>query len=219
MSSALSELVQHYLTDPESSYHMWFHSETRLAAFKTVPTGVVEVVAAIKSGTFPNDFKQSPLERVLDRITEQKEVFQGAAHAFYWKPKLGIPDIYENEKNKAAFGSFLENCLSCRSCDGILTEVLKLDGLGIKGLGPAVANILYFLHPTFMPPFNTAMLKGFNIVFNDNKKLGSWQAYLDMREIIISANKEAQPEFPADLGAISGLLYDVGVGAEWCHAL
>jgi type II restriction enzyme len=34
-----------------------------------------------------NDFKGSPLEVVLAAITEQKQVFESAAHLFYWKPK------------------------------------------------------------------------------------------------------------------------------------
>ena len=32
----------------------------------------------------------------------------------------------------------------------------------IRGLGPAVANILYFLEPTIFPPFNTAIVNGYN---------------------------------------------------------
>lgn len=96
--------------------------------------------------------------------------------------------------------------------DKLVEEINKLDGYKINGLGPAVANILYFLHPTIMPPVNTAMVKGYNAVFSKNNKLGSWQAYLQMRETIIKVNKELQPNLSDDLGAISGLLYDVGVG-------
>jgi len=44
------------------------------------------------------------------------------------------------------------------------------------------------------------------------KKLGSWQQYLEMREIIMKANEEIQPMLSKDLGAISGLLFDIGVG-------
>ncbi|WP_246125789.1 hypothetical protein [Geobacter argillaceus] len=170
------------------------------------------IVEAIKVGTFGCDFKGSPLEFVLMCITEQKQVFEGAAHPFYWKPKLRIPDIYENEDNKRAFGSFLESCLSAGSADRLIKEIISLDGCKIKGLGPAVANILYFLHPTLMPPFNTAMLNGFNSVFDEKKKLGSWTNYLEMREIIIKANEGLNPALSKDLGAISGLLFDVGVG-------
>lgn len=36
------------------------------------------IVDSIKSGTFGNDFKGSPLELVLASITEQKQVFEGA---------------------------------------------------------------------------------------------------------------------------------------------
>lgn len=213
MAANLKELVQRYKTDPESVYNTWFiDNEARMKAFRSIRRGVTEVVGTIKGGSFPNDFKGSPLEFVLSCITEQKQVFEGAAHPFYWKPKLRIPDIYEDEENKAAFGRFLESCLSCSTADRLIREILTLDNVRIKGLGPAVANILYFLHPTHMPPFNTAMLNGFNTVFGANKKLGSWPAYLEMRETIIHANEELHPALSKDLGAISGLLFDVGVG-------
>jgi len=209
----LNELAVRYKADQESVYNTWFiDNDTRMKAFRSIRRGVMAIIASIKNGTFGNDFKGSPLEFVLACITEQKQVFEGAAHPFYWKPKLRIPDIYENEDNKRAFGSFLEACLSAGSADKLVKEILTLDGCGIKGLGPSVANILYFLHPTLMPPFNTAMLNGFNTIFDDKKKLGSWPSYLEMRESVLKANEELQPVLSKDLGAISGLLYDVGVG-------
>lgn len=212
MAANLKALVAKYKSDPESAYNTWFVDETRIQAFSPIKHGVLEIIQAIKSGTFGNDFKGSPLETVLSFITEQKQVFQGAAHAFYWKPKLRIPDIYENDENQAAFGRFLANCLSASDADSLTHEILDLDDRGIKGLGPAVANILYFLHPTLISPFNTAMLKGFNAIFQDNKKLGSWSAYLEMRQTLLLANDELLPDLSVDLGAISGLLFDVGVG-------
>jgi type II restriction enzyme len=213
MAANLKELVGRYKADRESVYNTWFiESEARMKAFRSIRRGVVEVIEAIRTGTFGNDFKGSPLEFVLTCITEQKQVFEGAAHPFYWKPKLRIPDIYEKEENQGAFGRFLENCLACSTADKLVREILTLDARRIKGLGPAVANILYFLHPTLMPPFNTAMVNGFNTVFDDRKKFGSWPAYLEMRETILRANEELQPALSKDLGAISGLLFDVGVG-------
>jgi type II restriction enzyme len=209
----LNKLVMRYKSDQESVYNTWFiDNDTRMKAFRSIRRGVMTIVASIKDGTFGNDFKGSPLEVVLGSITEQKQVFVGAAHPFYWKPKLRIPDIYENEDNKRAFGSFLEACLSASSADKLVKEILTLDACRIKGLGPAVANILYFLHPTLMPPFNTAMLNGFNTIFDDKKKLGSWTSYLEMRECVIRANDVIQPGLSKDLGAISGLLFEVGVG-------
>lgn len=211
--STLVKLVENYKTDTESVYNTWFtYNETRMKAFRTIRRGVINVINSIKNDTFGNDFKGSPLEFVLNCITEQKQVFKGAAHPFCWKPKLRIPDIYENEQNKKLFGQFLESCLSANSSDKIIKEIIKLDSYNIKGLGPAVANILYFLHPTLMPPFNTAIKDGFNAVFSDKKKLGSWNEYLQMREIIIKANKELNPLLSKDLGAISGLLFDIGIG-------
>ncbi len=61
----------------------------------------MHVFEDIKTKKFPDDFKGLSLEFVLSVITEQKQVFEGALHPFYWKPKLRIPDIYENESNKA----------------------------------------------------------------------------------------------------------------------
>lgn len=207
------ELVKRYKQDQETVYNTWFiYNDTRMKAFRSIRRGVIEIIDSIKHNKFGNDFKGSPLEFVLSCITEQKQVFEGAAHPFYWKPKLRIPDIYENQENQKIFGQFLESCLSTNNPDKIVKEIIRLDSYKIKGLGPAVANILYFLHPTLMPPFNTAMVNGYNAVFHDNKKLGSWQHYLEMREVIIETNEKLNPELSKDLGALAGLLFDVGIG-------
>ncbi len=204
-------VVQRYKLDPDSVYNTWFvNGDDRLKAFRAIRRGVEQVVAEIRGGTFGNDFRNSPLELVLNSITEQKQVFEGAAHAFYWKPKLRIPDIYEHEANKAFFGQFLEGCLHASKEDQLLREIAKLSAREIKGLGPAVANILYFLHPTILPPSNTAMLNGFNRLFGDRKKLGSWTSYLEMRDVILSVNQDYRSALSKDLGAISGLLFEIG---------
>lgn len=212
-SNYLAETIQKYKQDPESVYHTWFiNNADRLKAFRSIRRGVTQVARDIKEGTFGNNFKGSSLEFVLNVITEQKQVFEGAAHPFYWKPKLRIPDIYESETNKRAFGAFLETCLSAKSDDQIIKEIIRLDALKIKGLGPAVASILYFLHPTLIPPFNTAIVNGFNILFNDRKKLGSWTDYVSMREAIVEANERHKNLLSNDLGAFAGMLFDIGIG-------
>lgn len=212
MKQQLLPTAEAYKTDPESVYNTWFISnEERLKAFRSIRRGVGTVVEDIKYGRFPNDFKGSSLEFVLGCIAEQKQVFEGAAHPFYWKPKLRIPDIYENEANKQGFGEFLYACLETTDVRALEKEVLKLAARGIKGLGPAVGNILYFLHPTLFPPFNTAMLNGFNALFQTKKKLGSWESYLEMRETILEANA-ALGILSKDLGAFSGMLFEIGVG-------
>ena len=207
----LSNLIFQYKSDHESVYNTWFiNNEDRLKAFRSIRRGVIQVIEDIKSGNFVNDFKGSSLESVLSSITEQKQVFEGAAHPFYWKPKLRIPDIYENEKNKIAFGQFLENVLKATTEDQIIKEITRLDDLKIKGLGPAVASIVYFLHPTIIPPFNTAIVNGFNYLFRDKKKLGSWSEYLKIREVLIDVNKQYRNEFSLDLGAVAGLMFEIG---------
>lgn len=74
------------------------------------------------------------------------------------------------------------------------------------------ANIVYFLHPTIVPPFNTAMVNGFNTLFHDRKKLGSWESYLAMREVIVQTNASMRSLLSKDLGAFAGLLYEIDVG-------
>ena len=211
--TTLINLITQYKSDRESVYNTWFiGGETRMKAFRAIRRGVRDTVDSIAAGTFGNDFKGSPLEVVLNAITEQKQVFEGAAHPFFWKPKLRIPDIYENEINKRKFAAFLEACLNASREDQVLTEISRLAGAQIKGLGPAVANIVYFLHPTIVPPFNTAMVNGFNALFHDKKKLGSWESYLEMREIIVQTNSEFRDQLSKDLGAFAGLLFEVGSG-------
>lgn len=213
MELSLKNLILQFKADSESVYNTWFiYNETRMKAFRSIRSDVKDTIKSIKYESFGNDFKGSPLEFILSCITEQKQVFKGAAHPFYWKPKMRIPDIYENEENKKIFGEFLEACISASTADKLIKEIIKLDSYNIKGLGPSVANILYFLHPTLMPPFNTAILNGFNAIFADNKKLGSWRQYLEMRETIIKINEENKSILSTDLGAISGLLFEIGIG-------
>lgn len=212
MQTNLQPLIAQYKADKESVYNTWFiNNEDRLKAFRSIRRGVMQVIEDIKCKRFPNDFKGSSLEFVLTCITEQKQVFEGASHPFYWKPKLRIPDIYENEANKQAFGQFLENTLHAKNEEQILKEIYTLDGLKIKGLGPAVASILYFLHPTIVPPFNTAIINGFNFLFRDKKKLGSWNEYLKVREVMLDTNDKYRLELSGDLGAIAGLLFEIGL--------
>ena len=207
----LAALITAYKADPESVYNTWFvNSDVRLKAFRSIRRGVQQVVRDIREETFGNDFKGSSLEFVLTCITEQKQVFEGAAHPFYWKPKLRIPDIYENQENKRAFGQFLDACLSAAKAETVLAEMERLAAKNIKGLKPAVASIVYFLHPTILPPVNTAIFNGFNRLFSQKLKQSSWDSYFTLRETVLSANERFRNELSNDLGAFAGLLYEIG---------
>lgn len=212
-ASPLPDLIKRYKSDPESVYNTWFvGSDDRMKAFRSIRRGVADTIKAISDGTFGNDFRGSPLEDVLFAITEQKQMFEGAAHPFYWKPKLRIPDIYENDENQRKFGAFLAGCMSATREEQVLAEMSRLAEAGIKGVGPAAATIIYFLHPTLVPPFNTAIINGFNALFGTKLKLGCWHSYMSMREAIIDANSRHRPLLSKDLGAIAGLLFEVGSG-------
>jgi type II restriction enzyme len=212
VQEAIVRLIERYRQDPESVHRTWFLGDERLKAFRTIRRGVQTVVDDILSGRFPQDYRGSSLEVVMTAITEQKQVFQGAAHAFYWKPKLRIPDIYEDRENQLTFGRFLAEALRATREDQLLQAIAALDARKIKGLGPAAANILYFLHPTRIPPFNTAILNGFNALTGARLGLGSWGDYLVFRNAVLDLNERHQAMFSRDLGAVGGFLFEIGTG-------
>lgn len=170
------------------------------------------MVAEIEAGQFGVAYRGSSLETIVHSVAEQRQIFKGADHAFLWKPKLRIPDIYENPANQRAFGRLLDHCACCDTAEEIIAGIHTIDRLNIKGLGPAVANLLYFLHPTLVPPFNTAIVNGYNKLTGGKVKLGSWHHFLAMRAGVLDLNERFRDLLSNDLGAIGGLLFDIGSG-------
>lgn len=210
MQQPLEQLIRLWRDDAAGTYRSWFLWEDRIKNFSGIRRALREVVSEIENGSFGNLYKGSSLETAVKSIAEQRQIFKGADHAFLWKPKLRIPDIYESPKNQAAFGRFLRTALEASRETQLIDAIQTLDQQQIKGLGPAAANLLYFLHPTLMPPFNTAILGGFNKVMDAKLKLGSWRDYLSMRSGILQLNADHQTILSNDLGAIAGLLFDIG---------
>ena len=206
----LRRLLERWRNDPGGTYRTWFLWDERLKNFRSIRRGIAAVVAQIEAGTFGTAYKGSSLETVVAGVAEQRQIFKGADHAFLWKPKLRIPDIYEARDNQLAFGRFLDSCACCTAEEQLLTAIRRLDGHRIKGLGPAAANLLYFLHPTIAVPFNTAIVNGYNALTGAKVKLGRWDEYLAMRSGVLRLNAEHQAVLSNDLGAIAGFLFDVG---------
>jgi len=206
------ELIRRWRNDPGATYRSWFLWDERLKNFRSIRRGLGQVVAEIRAGTFGVAYRGSSLETVVHSVAEQRQIFKGADHAFLWKPKLRIPDIYENPDNQRAFGQLLDNCSCCDTAEEIIAHIRAIDALKIKGLGPAVANLLYFLHPTLVPPFNTAIVNGYNALTGAKVKLGSWDHFLAMRAGILDLNDRYRDLLSNDLGAIGGLLFDIGSG-------
>jgi type II restriction enzyme len=212
MDERVPRLIERWKEDPGSTYRSWFLWDERVKNFRSIRSGVRVVVEEIAQGSFGNAYRGSSLETVVHAIAEQRQIFKGADHAFLWKPKLRIPDIYESAENQRAFGRFLDGCCGCGCGDDAVQQIRLLDEKKIKGLGPAAANILYFLHPTLAPPFNTAIVKGYNALTGAKVKLGSWTEYLAMREGILRFNAQHRQALSNDLGAVAGLLFDLGTG-------
>ena len=212
MHDTLARLIDHWKADHRSTYNTWFLWEERLKNFRAIRRGIGEVVRDIQASTFGNVYRGSSLETVVGSIAEQRQIFKGADHAFLWKPKLRIPDIYENAANQAAFARLLNQCDCCDTAEEVIGAIRRIDALAIKGLGPAVANLLYFIHPTLVSPFNTAIVNGFNAVTGSHVKLGKWEHYLALREGMIRLNTEHRMKLSNDLGAVAGLMFDIGSG-------
>ena len=75
---------------------------------------------------------------------------------------MNIARIREHRENQVAFGRYLLTCASCTGEREVLSAIHALARYEIEGLGPTAANLLYFLHPTILAPFNTALVKGYN---------------------------------------------------------
>lgn len=205
-------LIARWKDDESATYRSWFLWDERLKNFRSIRRGIGQVVNEIGQGKFGVTYRGSSLETIVHSVAEQRQIFKGADHAFLWKPKLRIPDIYESPQNQRAFGRLLDACSCCDTADEIIGHIHAIDRLKIKGLGPAVANLLYFLHPTLVPPFNTAIVKGYNALTGANVKLGSWEHFLAMRTGILDLNDRFRDLLSNDLGAIGGLLFDIGSG-------
>lgn len=206
----LGTLLGRWREDPAGSYHRWFLWEERLKNFRSIRRGLALVVEEIRADAFGRQYRGSSLETVVKSVAEQRPVFRGADHAFLWKPKLRIPDIYENRDNQLAFAAFLDQCACCDTEAEVLAAIHRLDAIQIKGLGPAAANLLYFLHPTIAPPSNTAIAKGYELVTGVRVPLGKWSAYLAMRQGMLDLTTKYRNVLSNDLGAIAGFLFDVG---------
>ena len=212
MTTSLSPLIERWKADPHSTYNTWFLWSARLKNFRSIRRGIGQVVRDIEAGTFGSAYRRSSLETVVDSIAEQRQIFRGADHAFLWKPKLRIPDIYEHAANQRAFAHLLYSCDCCDTAEAFVDAIHRIDTLDIKGLGSVVANLLYFIHPTLISPFNTAIVNGFNAVTGSNVKLGRWSHYLSMREQLIRLNESHRTQLSNDLGAIAALTFDIGSG-------
>ncbi len=210
VASLLETLITRWRADAGGTYRSWFLWEERIKNFRSIRTGILRVIEQIDDGSFGVAYNDSSLQTAVRSIAEQRQIFKGADHAFLWKPKLRIPDIYESPENQRAFGRFLDTCVCCTGADALLAAIRKLDRLKIKGLGPAAANLLYFLHPTHIAPFNTAIVKGYNALCGTKVKLGKWEDYLAMREGMLRINETHRNLLSNDLGAVAGLLFDIG---------
>lgn len=96
-------LLQRWREDPGATYRTWFLWEERLKNFRSIRCGLDTVVREIADGSFGTTYRGSSLEVAVKSIAEQRQIFKGADHAFLWKPKLRIPDIYESPDNQRAF--------------------------------------------------------------------------------------------------------------------
>ena len=118
-----ADLIRRWRDDTNSTYRSWFLWEERLKNFRSIRRGLRVMIDEISTDRFGCAYRGSSLETVVASIAEQRQLFKGADHAFLWKPKLRIPDIYESRENQLAFGRFLDACLCCSAEDELLASI------------------------------------------------------------------------------------------------
>ncbi|MCI2186569.1 MAG: hypothetical protein LKK60_10125 [Bifidobacterium tibiigranuli] len=135
LAEEVDELIARWRMDKNSTYQSWFLWPERLKNFRSIRRGLRVVIDEIRRDVFGIAYRGSSLQAVVRSIAEQRQIFRGADHAFQWKPKLRIPDIYENRANQIAFGEFLDTCLCCDSEAQLVEAIHALDALHVKGVG------------------------------------------------------------------------------------
>jgi type II restriction enzyme len=135
LNNAVEILIDHWKADPHSTYNTWFLWKERLKNFRSIRRGIGQVVRDIEAGSFGNAYRGSSLETVVGSVAEQRQMFKGADHAFLWKPKLRIPDIYENPGNQLAFARLLHACDCCDKADDVISAIQCVDAQAIKVWG------------------------------------------------------------------------------------
>ncbi len=99
---AIGSLLSCRRDDHRGTYRTWFLWEQRLKNFRSIRRDLQAIVLEIEAETFGTTYRGSSLKTVDSAIAEQRQIFKGADHAFLWKPKLRIPDIYENPEHQRA---------------------------------------------------------------------------------------------------------------------
>ena len=133
VSDFMPFLIENWRTDPSGTYQSWFLWEERIKNFRSIRRGLQAVVSEIAAGSFGTQYRGSSLETVVHSVAEQRQIFKGADHAFLWKPKLRIPNIYENPANQRAFGHLLDTCMCCNTEAELLAAIRRIDALKVKG--------------------------------------------------------------------------------------
>ncbi len=131
--AAVRALIQRWRDDPGATHQSWFLWPERIKNSRSIRHSIAQVVAEIEAGTFGNAYKGSSLETVVHSVAEQRQIFRGADHAFLWKPKMRIPDIYEDRGNQQAFGAFLDACACCSTAEALVASIRRLDERKVKG--------------------------------------------------------------------------------------
>ncbi len=69
MHDTLTVLIDHWKSDPHSTYNTWFLWEERLKNFRSIRRGIGQVVRDIDAGTFGNAYRGSSLETVVGSVS------------------------------------------------------------------------------------------------------------------------------------------------------
>ena len=83
--ASLRELILRWKGDGGATNRSWFLWSERPRNFRSIRSGLQVVAAEIRDGAFAIAYRGSSLETVVHSVTEPRQIFKGADHAFLWQ--------------------------------------------------------------------------------------------------------------------------------------
>jgi type II restriction enzyme len=203
-------LIDRWKQDPNGTYQSWFLWPERLKNFRSIRRGIGQVIKEIDEGTFGNVYRGSSLQTVVASIAEQRQIFKGPIMRSCGSQNCGSRISTKTGTINAPLDGCCMRAIAAPrrpTCSGDPHARSQ----GHQRPRPAAANLLYFIHPTIVVPFNTAIVKGYNALTGAAVKLGRWDHYLAMRQGLIEFNQRHRDLLSNDLGAVAGLMFDLGM--------
>lgn len=211
IAALLPVMLSQWRADDASMYHAWFVRGDRARNTRAIRRKLRTVISEIQAGRFTRSYQGSSLEGVISAVSDQSPIFETTAHLSRAMWTRQAEDDVEDRCNRRALGRFLRECSG--GAESVTVRAIRvLESRKIEARGPVAANLVYFLHPTRVAPFNASIVRGYNFFTGANAGVTRWEDYLEVRRGMLLLNSMHRLQLADDLGAIAAFFFDVGTG-------